>query len=262
MTVAPSIRPRENAYGSLKRLRWMERHIKPGDRVLEVGCGTGVMITFPLCEAGVEVLGLDLDPESVAYGQRVAREIGVNPDVIRCQDLNDVSGLWNVIIVSEVLEHQTDDGVRKLLQLIRSRMAPGGTILVTSPNGRGWFELESWLWFKLKLGRLLYMTRVALLIATLKRRLIGGYEDSPYLSTLDGSPHLQRFSLESLSDAIADAGFLVTESDGSVLMSGPFSHTLFTGIEPVMALNVRLGSRFKRRAASFFVAGQAPGDGR
>ena len=253
-----SLRPCENTYGSLKRLEWIERHISPGDKVLEVGCGTGVMITLPLLERGVDVVGLDLDGPSISYGERVARQHGLDPERLLCRDLNDLEGAWDVIVLSEVLEHQTDIQVQDLLRLVYSRLAPGGFIMVTAPNGRGWFELESYLWFRIGVGRLLTATRLVSGVEYVKRLFLGDYTDTPYVSTLDASPHLQRFSIRSLAQAVTDAGFRVRETDGSVLMSGPFSNVAFTGIRPIMSSNRRLGSRFKRAAASFFVAAQKP----
>lgn len=256
MTAPPAatVRPRENAYGSLKRLEWIESHLRPGDRILEVGCGTGVMLTLPLREGGHDVTGLDLDPGSIDYGRRVAAQHGIDPAVLQARDLAELAGEWDAIILSEVLEHQADAGVSELLALIHSRLAPSGRLLVTVPNGRGWFELESWLWFRAGLGRVIERLRLDALAWSLKRRLIGPYEDTPYLSTLDSSPHLQRFSLASIQATLERAGFATIEARGSAIFAGPFSNTAFTGVKRLMALNLRLADRWPSRASGFFVA--------
>lgn len=250
---APTIRPRENVYGSLKRLEWIERHLRPQDAVLEVGCGTGVMLTLPLHERGVQIAGLDLDPASIEYGRRVASENGIDPDALACRDLHDCEGEWDVIILSEVLEHQSDEGVEELLSLIHSRLSATGRLLITVPNGRGWFEFESWLWFRTPLGRIIEACRIDAVVWSLKRGLVGPYEDTPYLSTLESSPHLQRFSLAAIQDTLEHAGFRILESTGSVMFSGPFINLLFTGVMRFMRMNCRLGSRFPKLAAGFFV---------
>jgi SAM-dependent methyltransferase len=248
-----AIRPHENVYGSLKRLTWIERLLQPGDSVLEVGCGTGVMLTLPLSEQGIDVVGLDLDSASIEYGRRVAEKAGVDPGVLRCIDLRELSGAWDVIILSEVLEHQSDRGVHELLSLIHSRLRPRGNLLVTVPNGRGWFELESWLWFRTGIGSLLEKLRIDALTWSIKRRFIGDYTDTPYLSTLDSSPHLQRFSLTSIQETLADAGFQVLGFGGSAMFAGPFTNLIFTGMSRAMRVNCRLGERIPSRASGFFL---------
>jgi SAM-dependent methyltransferase len=255
-TMPETIRPRENVYGSLRRLEWIERHLRPADRVLEVGCGTGVMLTLPLCERGVDITGLDLDPRSIAYGRDIAARHGLDPDVLQAVDLRDQPGAWDVIILSEVLEHQTDEGVKDLLGLIHAHLAPNGRILVTVPNGRGWFELESWLWLRLGLGRVIVALRLDAIGWSLKGRLVGPCADTPYLSTLDSSPHLQHFSLGSIQATVTRAGFSVLDSTGSAVFAGPFSNLLFTGIEIAMRLNNRLAKRFPAIASGFFVAAE------
>ncbi len=39
--------------------------LKPGSRVLDVGCGTGVPIAAMLAEAGMEVTGIDIAPKMI-----------------------------------------------------------------------------------------------------------------------------------------------------------------------------------------------------
>jgi len=72
---------RENVYGHAKRLDWILAHLRPGDTVLDVGCGTGAMITIPLARRGVRVTGRDTDRASVTLGQGLARDAGLDPAI-------------------------------------------------------------------------------------------------------------------------------------------------------------------------------------
>jgi SAM-dependent methyltransferase len=246
--------PRENAYGHVKRLGWIRAHLPRGRRALELGSGTGYMLTLPLRTAGYDVIGVDLDEPSVRYGRRVLADAGQPPDVLRAIDLRDVDDELGAIIASEVLEHLTDDILRDVLALIHAKLAPGGLLLVTVPNGYGWFELEALLW-RTPLGALFRLGPVQGLLLRVKRRLRGSeYLDAAHPSTVADSPHMQRFTLRRIRRVLSDAGFEVESARGSVLFAGPFSHLLFTGLEPLMRLNARLGDLAGPAAAGFYLA--------
>jgi len=38
----------ENEYGQAKRLKWIESNTQKQDTIIELGCGTGYMITLPM----------------------------------------------------------------------------------------------------------------------------------------------------------------------------------------------------------------------
>jgi SAM-dependent methyltransferase len=211
------------------------------------------MLTMPLIKAGFDARGLDLDRESIEYGRRIAALSDIDPARLTCTDLRDVDDVYDVVILSEVLEHQADDDAGELLRLIHSRIRPGGLLLLTVPNGRGWYEFEYFLWARLGLAKLVRWLRLEPVIVTLKRPFIGIYEDAPFPSTIDASPHLQRYSLASIQQEVTRAGFDVGASTGTVLMCGPMSSLLFVGFQPIMRLNGRLGGRWPRVAAGFML---------
>jgi hypothetical protein len=244
--------PRENVYGHYARLEWLRDHLDQGsDYAVELGCGTAYMLTLPLRVWGYEVVGVDLDERSVEYGKQLMRNAGVNEDAVRCQEFAEYAGPITVVIASEVLEHLTDDVLDQMLKAVQAKLPPGGKMLVTVPNGYGWFELESTLWFKLGLGRVIEWLRLDAIIWLVKRRVTGDYRDSSHPSTLADSPHVQRFTLRGIRRRLERAGFEVVETSGSALVCGPFSNLLFTGFRRVMAVNVALGRRWPALASGF-----------
>ena len=255
--VAPLVR--ETVYGSRKRLSWIVDRLRPDDDVLEVGCGTGYMICRPLARLGYRVRGVDLDASSVAHGRELLAAEGLDPEVLSVGDLQSIEGRPSVIIVSEVLEHLHDAELDALLGEIRARLAPGGRLLVTVPNGYGWFELEHFLWWKARVGQLLFRSGLCHLVDKTKIRYLGpeAVVAGPP-STLSSTPHVQRFTLSSIQKRLQQAGFHVTDARGSVAVSGPFSNMFFGGVEPVLQANARWGDRVGRLASGYFVACKAP----
>ena len=246
--------PPENIYGHTKRVRWILDQVRPGATLIELGCGTGYMISRPLTRLGYEMYGVDLDRRSVEYGQQVLRDEGLDPERLQPIDLRDLDVQADAVIASEILEHVPDEHLGALFDAIRSRLRPGGQVLVTVPNGRGWFELESFLWFKTGLGELLRKLGILRLTVRVKRKLFGAETDYAHPSTLADSPHVRFFTLASIRRLLREQGLEVTTATGSVLFAGPFSNLAFTGIGPVMRLNALLGRWFPRIAAGFYVA--------
>ena len=144
---------RETVYGSRKRLAWVLGQTAKSDTLLEVGCGTGYMLCRPLAKLGYRVEGIDLDATSIERGQQLLRAEGLDPGILSCRPLRAVTSRPSVIIVSEVLEHLHDEELSALLAEVRSHLDPGGRLLVTVPNGYGWFEMEQFLWWKLGIGQ-------------------------------------------------------------------------------------------------------------
>ncbi len=245
----------ENIYGHARRLQWLADHLDRRESVIEVGCGTGVMITRPLLRAGFNVRGVDVDAASIAYGQDLLRREGLDPARLACADFATLKESFDTVIASEVLEHLPDDLLHLTLGTVRRRLRPDGSLLVTVPNGYGWFEIESFLWNRAKGGAVVTRLRIDRLVWRLKERILGDSFAEPYPpSTLSDSPHVQRFTSASIRALLERHGFVVNEFTGTVLVAGQFSNLLLTGVGPMMRANGSLGAAWPALASGFLVA--------
>ncbi|MBV9819725.1 MAG: class I SAM-dependent methyltransferase [Solirubrobacterales bacterium] len=231
--------------------------IESGMRVVEVGCGTGWGVTLPLLRAGVDVAGVDLDEPSITAGQGIFSEHDAPPAALRAVDLRDLDGRYDAVIASELLEHLGDRELREMLETIRVKLNPGGLLLVTTPNGYGWFELDAAVWRWARLDLLIERTRLAPALRRLKQLVVSGATTSPVPNTLSSSPHVRRFTLSGLSRWLTAAGFEVTDARGSVMCCGPLTELLCGGSRRVERANARLGRRFPRVSSGFYVAARA-----
>jgi 2-polyprenyl-3-methyl-5-hydroxy-6-metoxy-1,4-benzoquinol methylase len=111
-------------------------------RILEVACGTGG-ITLPLARLGARVRTFDIDPHDVAALAAAGRANHFSNLHVTVEDafaFRDPDP-YDVVVASEVIEHVLDpDG---LLANIARHMAPGGLLIVTTPNGYGPWELSN-----------------------------------------------------------------------------------------------------------------------
>jgi SAM-dependent methyltransferase len=101
--------------------RFSQRHF------LEVGCGCGDLLQT-LERKGYTGVGIDLSEEAVAFanshlqGGRVMARYGTS---------EQLDGQFEIVIASEVLEHQQDDVC--FLETLQERLMPGGLLLLTVP---------------------------------------------------------------------------------------------------------------------------------
>lgn len=107
--------------------------IKPGTRVLDVGCGVGRWSSL-LAARGAVVTGMDLSPTMIAEAKRRADANGV---AHRCrflvQDLAqlDAGEKFDLVLGVTVLQHILDpEALRSAVQRMVDHLAPGGRMVL------------------------------------------------------------------------------------------------------------------------------------
>jgi SAM-dependent methyltransferase len=113
------------------RRDWLRAGVKPGDRALDLGCGGGAF-TGELIAAGAgAVAGADV--AEAALRRARARHPDVAFERVPFDGpLPFLDGGFGVVWASEVIEHVADTG--RFLSEVRRVLAPGGRLLVTTPN--------------------------------------------------------------------------------------------------------------------------------
>jgi SAM-dependent methyltransferase len=111
-------------------LQVLDRYLGKGGadqrRILDVGCGTGTMLTY-LASYG-QVQGVDIDEEAVGY----CRERGlVEVRLGSAETLPFADNSFDLVTALDVVEHLDDDTAA--LREIRRVLRPGGKVLITVP---------------------------------------------------------------------------------------------------------------------------------
>jgi 2-polyprenyl-3-methyl-5-hydroxy-6-metoxy-1,4-benzoquinol methylase len=113
----------------LARYRFAAKYVA-GGRVLDIACGSGYG-TALLREAGArEVVGVDVDPEAIAYARSRYEGKGVT---FLAGDATSppVEGLFDLIVSFETIEHLRDPV--RFCRACRERLQPGGLFIVSTP---------------------------------------------------------------------------------------------------------------------------------
>jgi cyclopropane-fatty-acyl-phospholipid synthase len=76
--------------------------LKPGMKVLELGCGWGSFAKYAAEKYGAEVLGVTVSKEQVALGMQLCKGLPVE---LRLQDYREVQGKFDAVISIGIMEH-------------------------------------------------------------------------------------------------------------------------------------------------------------
>jgi 2-polyprenyl-3-methyl-5-hydroxy-6-metoxy-1,4-benzoquinol methylase len=243
--------PLENVFGHSKKVRQfrvsierMRRESRKGAlRILDIGCGSGYAVTRFLGKAGDDVLGIDLHPPNIAYAENKFGRNGLRFSCMDARSLSSNGQVFDVLVMADVLEHLDD--AASILATAAELLAADGRLLVTVPNGRGPFEIESALSRIRFLGpALLKITDLS--VAALNKTVMKGTwsrmaaltpDDLPY--NID-SGHVQFFSKTELNKLFNGAGLEVVGSGNISFLSGPFTNYLLAPSQKFCGWNVRV----------------------
>jgi 2-polyprenyl-3-methyl-5-hydroxy-6-metoxy-1,4-benzoquinol methylase len=235
----------ETSYGIVKRLQFIEREIREVMacregivRIVDIGCGTGLLLTLPLAQSLGEravIYAYDADRASLSYLQRKMQELQLS-NLILVDDVSDLKELdLDVVIASEVVEHTEEP--EEFVRFLRSALNPTGRLVLTLPNGYGWFEIDTMLYNTLQVAGIISLLRA------LKRLLTRHTLQRPVGDTLASSPHINFFTLAQIRSLLASVGMRTDKVQGRTFVCGSFVDRFIAHRSKTLALNNYLGSK-------------------
>ena len=113
--------------------------LRPGMRLLDVGCGWGGMVLHAAVEHGVEAVGVTLSvPQADLAAKRVA-DAGMSERVtIKVADYRDLDGRFDAISSIGMFEHVGRSMATAYFQALHGLLVPGGRLLnhaISTPEG-------------------------------------------------------------------------------------------------------------------------------
>lgn len=174
----------------------VQKNVAPGAKLLDIGCGNG-NLSIVLGSLGYNVKGIDVDDTSV----KTANERNTFPNVsFEVADANKFSmnDEFDLIVCTEVLEHLEVPG--ELVQSAYRILKPGGTMIVTVPNGYGPRE-------SLMTKPMQWMMRKGYSKTLVNIKKAFGYKHATEQSSNPDLTHLQFFTRRSLNSMMEKVGF-------------------------------------------------------
>jgi cyclopropane-fatty-acyl-phospholipid synthase len=101
---------------------------KPGDRVMEIGCGWGALAEMGGLEFGARMHGVTLSHEQLAYAQARMQRLGLaGSSDLRLQDYRDIDdGPYDAICSIEMLEAVGQEYWPTYFDTVQRLLKPGG----------------------------------------------------------------------------------------------------------------------------------------
>jgi len=101
--------------------------LKPGMKVLDVGCGWGGFAQFAAERYGADVVGITISREQAELARRRCEGLPVE---IRLEDYRDCRSQFDRVISLGMMEHVGQRNYRTYMQMIHDCLKPGGLALI------------------------------------------------------------------------------------------------------------------------------------
>jgi cyclopropane-fatty-acyl-phospholipid synthase len=130
--------PMASAQTAKVRRALTQANVKPGDRVLEIGCGWGALAEQATTELAASVVGVTLSTEQLAYANARLKRLGVATGAgaqadLRLQDYRDISDApFDAICSIEMVEAVGQAYWPTYFQTVARLLKPGGRACVQS----------------------------------------------------------------------------------------------------------------------------------
>jgi cyclopropane-fatty-acyl-phospholipid synthase len=103
--------------------------LKPGHKLLEIGCGWGGFAEYAAKNHGAHVVGLTISKEQRDFAQLRIQDAGLGDKVeIRFQDYRDERGHYDRIVSIEMIEAVGEQFWPHYFSQLRDRLLPGGLV--------------------------------------------------------------------------------------------------------------------------------------
>lgn len=204
-----------------------ELEIKPGEKVLDSGCGDGLYLKTIRELGPYRVFGFDLNWKSL----RLARGYSSTVPLVQGNlcSLPFQNNTFDKIFSTEVIEHVPDD--RLALKELYRVLKPKGTLILTVPNHN--YPL---LWDPLNW----------VMEAVSSRHVNDGFWAGIW------NMHLRLYYPEEIKSIVKDAGFKVISTEPMTHYCVPFNHIVLYGLKKVLDSGV-LPEHMKNTADKFSV---------
>ncbi len=170
----------------------------PGGRILDVGCGDGLISSMLARKTGSKAYGVDISRNSVSMARKRGIEAKrVNVDT---RKIPFPESFFDGVLCGDIIEHVYD--TEGLIENVRKVLKPGGYAVFSTPNIASWYNR-----FFLLMG----------FMPTWIESSSKTFTGNPFIKR--GVGHIHAFTKNSLTGLLKLKGFRISEVKGSPVMA-------------------------------------------
>lgn len=125
--------------------------IRPGMRLLDIGCGSGVFAARAAREPRVQVVAIDANASAIQFARQQFPQPNLEFQVGLLADLDFPDASFDRISLLEVIEHIYEHQAVQLFEALARLLRPGGRLVVSTPNASSLWPVIEWLLDRLRL---------------------------------------------------------------------------------------------------------------
>lgn len=260
MTISNDVIARvpESIFAYRRRLTFVINQIKQWElisgrspRVLDVGCGSGILLTIPVASYGYEVLGIDIHEESIQYANKLNPYKNLKFEIIEVEQLASASEEYDIIICSEVLEHLAHP--ERLLNNLRELISEDGIVIITIPNGFGPKEIEDFIYrrFQRLSNYLIQKSNMRNLrdLLNIKNNLPTIHEEK-IVEGFNREGHVNFFTKRSFTRLVNSCGLEIVIHENRRIIGGKITAKIFDKSNRLVEFNSKFAGRMPTMIAS------------
>ncbi len=116
--------------------------LRPGQRVLDLGCGWGGFAAFAAERYGASVVGYTVSAEQAAWAKE---RFAALPVEVRLDDYRNATGVYDAVVSIGLMEHVGPKNYRAYMKLAARLLAPGGVVFIHTITGeRERAQIDPW----------------------------------------------------------------------------------------------------------------------
>jgi cyclopropane-fatty-acyl-phospholipid synthase len=120
--------------------------LRPGERVVEAGCGWGGLALYMARHYDVKVTAFNISREQIAYARERAQAEGLSHNVEFVEDdYRNISGSFDAFVSVGMLEHVGVENYPGLGEVIRRCLKPEGRGLIHTIGRNRWKPMHRWI---------------------------------------------------------------------------------------------------------------------